>query len=217
MEYGRMLAIQEQCLKMRQSDDLDDILILCEHPPVITLGKNAQRSNILYSDDYLRQLGIEIFPITRGGDVTFHGPGQLVGYPIVHLKNWDHSIRLFVDKVEESIIHYLSLYHQIQAQRIQGLTGVWVGQEKITAIGFAVQKWVTMHGFAFNITTDLNYFNYITPCGIRDKGVTSLTQLLGKLIDMAIVIDQLGESMESVLPCKIQELTLKDLIQRISE
>jgi lipoyl(octanoyl) transferase len=92
-----------------------------------------------------------------------------------------------------------------------------VGQEKITAIGFAVQKWVTMHGFAFNITTDLNYFSYITPCGIRDKGVTSLTQLLGKPIDMPTVIDQLGESMESVLPCKIEELTLKDLIQRISE
>ncbi len=214
--YGKMLAFQQQYLKMRQADEVEDLLILCEHPPVITLGKHARRSNILYSDEYLHQQGIEIFPITRGGDVTFHGPGQLVGYPIVHLKNWDNSIKLFVELVEESIIHCLAQYYQIQAQRIQGLTGVWVAEEKITAIGFAVQKWVTMHGFAFNISTDLNFFHYITPCGIVDKGVTSLAQLLANPVEMNLVMDQLLESISKVMSCQIRELPLNTFMQKVS-
>ena len=148
--------------------------------------------------------------------MTFHGPGQLVGYPIVHLKNWDNSIKLFVELVEESIIHCLAQYYQIQAQRIQGLTGVWVAEEKITAIGFAVQKWVTMHGFAFNISTDLNFFHYITPCGIVDKGVTSLAQLLANPVEMNLVMDQLLESISKVMSCQIRELPLNTFMQKVS-
>ncbi len=208
--YGEMLDLQLKLVKKRQADEMEDTLILCEHPPVITLGKNAKREHILFSDELLQSKGIEIFPITRGGDVTFHGPGQLVGYPIVHLKSWNHSIRIFVDRVEESIIQFLGQNYHLHAQRISGLTGVWVEDSKITAIGFAVQKWVTYHGFAFNINTDLSYFNYITPCGIQDKGVTSLEQVAGMKIPMEELIPAFCNTLTSTLPCNPHFIDLEE-------
>ncbi len=213
--YGKMLELQLQLVKKRQSDEIEDTLILCEHPPVITLGKNAKREHILFSDELLKSKDIDIFPITRGGDVTFHGPGQLVGYPIVHLKSWNHSIRIFVERVEDSIIQFLHQNYEVPAQRIPGLTGVWVKDSKITAIGFAVQKWVTYHGFAFNISTDLSYFNYITPCGIQDKGVTSLEQVTGKKMSMDEVIQTLCQTMSTTLPCTPHFIDLAEIERQI--
>jgi lipoyl(octanoyl) transferase len=159
---------------------IEDMLILLEHPPVITLGKRGKYSNILVSKEYLNQNGIQIFEINRGGDVTYHGPGQLVGYFIVNLANYNRSIKNFITGIEDVFINLLMEQYSIKAYRgFKEHTGVWVDDKKITAIGVAVSRMITMHGFAFNINTDLEHFNWINPCGITDKGVTSLKQLTG--------------------------------------
>ncbi|MCX7607364.1 MAG: lipoyl(octanoyl) transferase LipB [Bacteroidia bacterium] len=162
-----------------------DRLILCEHPPVITLGRNAHTENLLYPETYLRKQGIEVYAIERGGDVTYHGPGQIVGYPILWLERFRCDIGWYMRSLEEIIIRTLSR-HGIQGERIPGLTGVWLTPppRKIAALGVKLTRWVTMHGFAFNVNTALDGFSLIIPCGIRDKAVTSLHKELGHLVSM---------------------------------
>lgn len=180
MRYQEALEIQEKLLGMRKRDSCGDTLLLVEHPHVITLGKRGKMENILLPVEELRRSGTEIYEASRGGDVTYHGPGQIVGYPIMNLKNHGRDIKKFVRNIEEIFITLLDREFGITAGRINQYTGVWVGQEKITAIGFAIKHWVTMHGFAFNVNTDLNRFKWIVPCGITDKGVTSVQKLLNK-------------------------------------
>jgi len=179
-EYGKALEIQYELLGKRQRGEIEDTLILVEHDPVITLGKNAERLNVRATAKQLEESGISIYNTDRGGDVTYHGYGQIAGYPIINLKSKDMGIKNFVRTLEELFIRMLKEKHGIDAGRDEHHAGVWVNDDKIVAIGLAVKHCVTMHGFAFNVSTNLEHFKYIVPCGIRDKGVTSLQKLKGE-------------------------------------
>src|SRR3954451_1914691 len=173
--YGDALALQQRLVAERKQGLTPDHLLLLEHPHVITLGRNGHMENLLAGDDILERAGISFYPTNRGGDVTYHGPGQLVGYPILDLRGWKRDVGAYVRGVEQAIIDTVAEYG-IQAGRIPKLTGVWVGERKIAAIGVHISRWVTSHGFALNVSTDLTYFQYIVPCGLT-KPVTSMAQL----------------------------------------
>ena len=164
------------------------LLYLCEHQPVITLGKAANEQNILLSEDFLKEKGIEVFHINRGGDVTFHGPGQITGYPILDLEHFTSDLKVYVRMLEEVMIQTIAHYG-IEGYRIEDATGVWVNSrqdnqpKKIAAFGVKTSRWITMHGFALNVDVDLNYFNYINPCGFTEKGVTSIRKEIGETRD----------------------------------
>ncbi|GIV57539.1 MAG: octanoyltransferase [Rhodothermaceae bacterium] len=166
------------------------VMLLVEHPPVYTLGKNGDAAHLLLSEDALAARGASFFHIDRGGDITFHGPGQLVGYPILDLDRFFTDIHRYLRELEEAVIRTCADYG-LTAGRVAGRTGVWIGpddrgpERKICALGIRCSRWVTMHGFAFNLNTDLTYFSYIVPCGIADRGVTSLAQELGRPVDEA--------------------------------
>ncbi len=180
MDYAEALKIQEEILERRKNGEIGDTLLLVEHPPVLTVGKRGSYSNIIISSGEMEQNGVKVYEVNRGGDVTYHGPGQIVGYPIFDLRGHGRDIRGFVNKLEDVFIELLRNEYNIEAYRGEKkYTGVWVGEEKITAIGIAVKRWVTMHGFAFNVNTNLDHFKWIIPCGLTDKGVTSLQKLLG--------------------------------------
>jgi len=185
MKYGRALDLQMRLWEKVASGETRDTLVLLEHPEVITLGIRGKKENILVPEDELKRLGVEIVQVNRGGDVTYHGPGQIVGYPIMNLNNWGRDIRDYIMKVENTFIRLLEDDYRIKAVRgDKTYTGVWVGNDKITAIGIQVKRWTTMHGFAFNVNTDLSRFEWIVPCGLKDRGVTSVQKLTGKKQDM---------------------------------
>jgi len=171
--FKEVWDLQKELVKKRQNGQINDTLILAEHEPVYTLGKNADENHILQNPP--RE--VKTYHIERGGDVTFHGPGQLVGYPILDLHNYKKSISGYMRSLEQLIIDTLAEY-EITAERKDGLTGVWVGDEKIAALGVRVTRWITMHGFALNVTPDLTYYSGIIPCGIFEYGVTSMARLL---------------------------------------
>ena len=196
--YRDALAIQNNLHQKRVQEEIPDILLLVEHPSVLTIGRSGNEQNILYPEALLAQNGIEVVHIKRGGDVTYHGPGQMIGYPIFNILSYGKGVRDFVTRVEEVFIHLLSQYYQIQARRDSKYTGVWVGDEKITAMGFEIRKYVSMHGFAFNVNTDLSQFRWINPCGIIGKGVTSLSKLTGEAMNMELVLEQVVESFQDV-------------------
>jgi lipoyl(octanoyl) transferase len=173
--YGEALQLQERLVAARKRGEVPDQLLLLEHPHVITLGRNGDMKNLLASEDVLRRAGVEFHPTDRGGDITYHGPGQLVGYPIMDLREWKRDVGAYVRGVEQALIDTLAGYG-IAAGRIAGLTGVWTGERKVAAIGVHISRWVTSHGFALNVRTDLSYFEYIVPCGLT-KPVTSMAQL----------------------------------------
>ena len=175
MRWGAASALQEQLVGQRQRAEIGDQLLLVEHPHVVTMGRNGHLTNVLASPDVLAATGIEYYETNRGGDVTYHGPGQLVGYPIVHLNEWKRDVHAYVRALEEVVIRTLADFGLV-AERVTGATGVWVGEAKVCAIGVHLSRWVTSHGFALNVTTDLQYFQYIVPCGLA-KPVTSLRQL----------------------------------------
>lgn len=203
MDYGKALDIQQNILAARQEGKLPDMLILVEHFPVITLGRRGRYENIFAPEQELEEAGVKIYEVNRGGDVTYHGPGQLVGYPIVDLNNHGKDIRQFVWNIEEVFIRLLLDEFGIKARREEGTyTGVWVGNNKITAIGIAVKRWVTMHGFAFNINTNLGHFKWINPCGLSDRGVTSLEELLGARQDFRRVTGLVTRYFSSVFGYK---------------
>lgn len=178
--YEDALDIQNTILKKRQNKEIGDTLILVEHPAVITLGRNNDDSNVIVSREHLNFLGIELVKASRGGDVTYHGEGQIVGYPIVDLRSLGMGIKEFVDKLEEVFIQLLRDKFNIDAVRDPVNKGVWIENNKITAIGLSVKHGVTMHGFAFNANTNLSHFDLIVPCGITGKGVTSIEKLIGQ-------------------------------------
>jgi len=185
-----------------------NFLLFVEHPPVFTLGKSGNVSNVLLSEDRLKAKGIEFFRTNRGGDITFHGPQQIVGYPILDLEKFDTDIGHYLRNLEEVIILTLAGYG-IKGDRSKGETGVWIdadvkGKErKICAIGVRCSRWITMHGFAFNVNTDLNYFNYIIPCGIQNKQVTSLQKELGKQIDFEEVKEKVKQNFAEVFNAEL--------------
>jgi lipoyl(octanoyl) transferase len=185
--YAEAHILQEELVEQRKRDEIPDQFLLLEHPHVITLGRAANRANILADDEMRAQLGVELFETGRGGDVTYHGPGQLVGYPIIKLPPGRQDIRRYVRDIQEVLIRAARDFGVEAEPRSGDFVGVWVGAEKLAAIGVRVSRWVTMHGFAFNVTTDLNYFQLIIPCGIRGHGVTSLEKLLGRPVEMSAV------------------------------
>lgn len=187
--YKKSWNFQKSLLKKRSNNEINDTLIFVEHEPVYTLGKNANENHIL--QNYPEE--IKTFHIERGGDVTYHGPGQLVGYPILDLREYKKSISWYMRTLEQIIIDTLSEFN-IQADRKNGLTGVWYKNEKIAALGVRVSKWITMHGFSLNINPDLNYYKSIIPCGIFEYGVTSMSKILNEDVDK--------ESVKSVLKIK---------------
>ena len=190
--YGEALEIQNALAEERRHGRIGDVLLLLEHPHVLTLGARGDggRAHILATPARLAELGVEVFETGRGGDVTYHGPGQLVGYPILDLKPDRCDVHKYVRDIEEVIIRTCADYG-IRAGRIPGMTGVWAGHEKIAAIGIRISRWITSHGFAFNISTNLDYFRLIVPCGITDHGVTSLDRLLGRTVPFDEVGDRL--------------------------
>ena len=173
--YKAVWDLQKEMQQQRIKGEIDDTLILVEHDPVYTLGKNANEDHLLQSRDE----SIDVFNIERGGDITFHGPGQLVVYPILDLSNYKKSVSWYMRTLEQVLIDTL-IEFKIIAQRNEGLTGVWVGDEKIAALGVRISRWVTMHGFSLNVNPDLSFYDGIIPCGIFDHGVTSMEKLLGE-------------------------------------
>ena len=179
VDYQEAWEIQKSLFEKRLNNEIPDTLLLLEHPHTYTLGKSANKENLISDDDYLKEKGIAVYDIDRGGDITYHGPGQIVGYTIFDLKNWKQDTNLFLRSIEEVIIKTCSDYG-LQTSRMEKHTGVWIDDRKICAIGIKVSRWITMHGFALNVNTDLDLFNGIIPCGITDKGVTSLQKELDK-------------------------------------
>ena len=177
--YQEVWAYQKKIQSKRIAGEIEDTFLMVEHEPVYTLGKNANENHLLQSRDQ----SVDVFNIERGGDITFHGPGQLVGYPILDLSHYKKSISWYMRTLEQIIIDTVSEFG-IEAKRIKGLTGVWVGDEKIAALGVRIRRWVTMHGFSINVNTDLTFYDGIIPCGIFDHGITSMEQLLCRPQDM---------------------------------
>jgi lipoyl(octanoyl) transferase len=204
--YAEALDIQRELVRQRKEGLIADQLLLLEHPHVITLGRNASEKNLLASDDVLARAGIARYATDRGGDITYHGPGQLVGYPILDLREWRRDVVGYVRAVEQVIIDTLDTYG-LAAGRIEELTGVWVEGRKIAAIGVHISRWVTSHGFALNVHTDLSYFQYIVPCGLT-LPVTSMEQM-GVRATLADVSSRLAACFGRVFECEVAETALQ--------
>jgi lipoyl(octanoyl) transferase len=197
--YADALTLQRALVEDRREGRIQDVLLLVEHPHVLTLGVRGDggRSHILVTPEALASRGVEVHETGRGGDITYHGPGQIVGYPIIDLKPDRRDVHRYVRDLEDVLVRTAGDYG-VAATRVEGLTGVWVGREKLAAIGVRIARWITSHGFAFNVTTDLDYFNLIVPCGIADRGVTSLARLLGRPVDRREVEDHIAAHFRDV-------------------
>jgi lipoyl(octanoyl) transferase len=197
--YEEALALQRSLVEERRAGTIGDTLLLLEHPHVVTLGVRGDggRSHLLASPETLALQGVELHETGRGGDITYHGPGQLVGYPILDLKPDRCDVHRYVRDLEEVLIRTASDYG-IEAGRIEGLTGVWAGNEKLAAIGVRIARWITSHGFAMNVSTNLDYFNLIVPCGIADRGVTSLSRLTRRAVEVEEAAGRVAEHFSKI-------------------
>lgn len=208
IEYGKAFDLQKQTVRDMLEGKRENTLYLLEHPPVYTIGRAGGEHNVLIGPEQRERLGITLFDVDRGGDVTYHGPGQLVGYPILNLEPWKNDVRQYVRMLEEAAFRLLSGYG-ITAGRKEGMSGAWVGDEKICAIGVKVnrdnesQSYITSHGFALNVQPDLSHFGYIVPCGITEYGVTSLAKLLGHDVSMDDVKKRWVRSFQEVFDVEI--------------
>lgn len=202
MAWREAFALQQDLVAERKAGTIPDQLLLVEHPHVITLGRNAHEENILAAPEILERAGIAVEEADRGGDVTYHGPGQLVGYPILDLKEWKRDVGAYVRAIEQVLIDTLAVFG-FAGERISGMTGVWVSGKKAAAIGVHLSRWVTSHGFALNIDTDLSYFRYIVPCGLT-KPVTSLRDL-GCWASRAEVVSVLVDAFARAFDCEVLE------------
>jgi lipoyl(octanoyl) transferase len=207
--YDKALAMQRQLVEDRRAGRVPDLLLLLQHPAVITLGVKGDggRANIVATDARLEELGIAVHETGRGGDVTYHGPGQIVGYPILDLKPDRCDVHRYVRDLEEVMIRVCADYG-VTAGRIDGLTGTWVGAEKIGAIGVRLSRWITSHGFAFNVSTDLDHFTLIVPCGISDRGVTSLERATGRRLSLPEVEDAVVRRCQEIFERELVDATL---------
>jgi lipoate-protein ligase B len=202
-DYRAAFDLQKRLWKERLEGRIDDTILLLEHPPTLTIGKSGKISNLLVTQDELTSQGVSLFFTDRGGDVTYHGPGQLVVYPILDLNNHGKDIHRYIFNLQEVVIRTLSDFG-IQARRDEKYIGVWVNDEKIAAIGVAVHKWITMHGLALNVDPQLEHFNLINPCGIRDKGVTSMRRLLKRDASMGEVLERIVEHFGEVFETRVE-------------
>ena len=211
MDYSFAHRLQLNLREKVERENIPGFFLLMEHSPVFTLGRGASRSHLLVDESILEKEGIKVYEIERGGDITYHGPGQIVGYPIISLDFWERDVHLFLRALEEILIHFLKRF-EVEGFRLPPYTGVWVNKEtpqKIAAIGVAVKKWITYHGFALNISTFLPHFNYIIPCGISDKGVTSLERITGNsysLEEREEMEELLAQDLGEVFGFKMEEM-----------
>lgn len=214
IDYKEAWDLQKEIFNQKVTEKTEDVLLLLEHPNTYTLGKTADKLNLRGSKDYLNSNKISVYEIDRGGDITYHGPGQIVGYPIIDLNNWFRDTHKYLRALEEIIIKTCSEYGLV-CERKPKYTGVWLNDKKIAAIGIKVSRWITMHGFAFNVNTDLNLFSGIIPCGIQDKTVTSLKNELKREIHIHEVKEKLMRNFSDVFGyTEIVNKSRTDLFQK---
>lgn len=209
IKYGPACELQHQVVEARKARAIPDVLLLCEHPHVITIGRNGHAEHLRASERLLAQMNVELHPSDRGGDVTYHGPGQIVAYPIFDLTEHVRDVRWYVDQLEEVMIRTTSDFG-IAAKRVEGQHGAWIaaagGDEKIGALGVHISRWVTSHGLAYNVSTDLHKFDLIVPCGIADKKVTSLERMSGRKIEVNQVIDRMTMHFGEVFHLRLEKI-----------
>src|SRR2546421_9120626 len=216
--YRQAYALQKRVVAARKAGAIEDVLLLCEHAHVITLGRNGKLENLLASEHVLRQKGVEFHATDRGGDITYHGPGQIVGYPILNLGAIRRDVVWYVRTLEEAMIRATSEFG-IAAQRVAGKTGIWVrtenSEEKLGAIGVHISRWVTSHGFAYNVSTDLRNFDWIVPCGIAECKATSLEKLLGRSVEEKEVSPRIAKHLGELLALEMREASRKELLENL--
>ena len=218
IDYAEALALQKRVVAARKTDAIADALLVCEHPHVITQGRNGKREHLLVSEQVLRQKGMDYYETSRGGDITYHGPGQIVGYPILNLGAIRRDVVWYVRTLEEAMIHATAEFG-ITAERVAGKTGIWVRagdtEEKLAAIGVHISRWVTSHGFAYNVSTDLRNFELIVPCGIAGRRATSLQKLLGRDMEQKEVALRIAKHLGELLGRDIKETSRKELLEKL--
>jgi lipoyl(octanoyl) transferase len=216
--YAEAYALQKRVVAARKAGAIEDVLLLCRHPHVITLGRSGKRENLLASEQVLRQKGVEFHVTDRGGDITYHGPGQIVGYPILNLGAIRRDVVWYVRTLEEAMIRATAEL-RIAAARVPGKTGIWVrarnSEEKLAAIGVHISRWVTSHGFAYNVSTDLRYFELIVPCGITGGKATSLEKLLGRSVEEKEVAPRIVKHLGELFALEIKEVSQKELLEKL--
>ncbi len=218
IDYAEALALQKRVVAARKGDAIEDALLVCEHPHVITQGRNGKREHLLVSEHVLQQKGMDYYETSRGGDITYHGPGQIVGYPILNLGAIRRDVVWYVRTLEEAMIRATAEFG-ITAERVAGKTGIWVRvgntEEKLAAIGVHISRWVTSHGFAYNVSTDLRNFDLIVPCGIADRKPTSLEKLLGRRIEVGEVAPRISKYLGELLALEMKESSKKELLGKL--
>ena len=218
--YAEAYALQRRIVAARKVEAIEDVFLLCEHPHVITQGRNGKREHLLVSEHVLRQKGVEFYESSRGGDITYHGPGQVVGYPILNLGAIRRDVVWYVRMLEETMIRATAEFG-IAAKRVVGKTGIWADQgnteEKLGAIGVHISRWVTSHGFAYNVSTDLRFFDLIVPCGIADRQATSLEKLLGHAVEESQVARRLAKHLGELFGLALRETSTREFLERLAD
>jgi lipoyl(octanoyl) transferase len=219
--YAEAWELQKHVVAARKAGTIDDVLLICEHPHVITLGRNGKRENLLASEQVLRQKNVEFHSSDRGGDITYHGPGQIVGYPILNLSAIRKDVGWYVRMLEEAMIR-ASAEFGIAAERVGGKTGIWVlgaqgTEDKLGAIGVHLSRWVTSHGFAYNVSTDLRYFDLIVPCGIAGRKATSLEKILNRAVERKEAVLPLARNFGGVFGLEMREMSRVKLLDQLRE
>ncbi len=218
--YGDAWALQKRLVAAHKANAIEDVLLLCEHPHVITLGRSGKREHLLASEHVLRQKGVELHATDRGGDITYHGPGQVVGYPILNLCAIRRDVVWYVRMLEEAMIRATAEFG-VSAGRLEGKTGIWVRtattEEKLAAIGVHISRWVTSHGFAYNVSTDLRFFDLIVPCGIADRKATSLEKILSRSMERKEVAPQLVKHFGEVFGVEMKQASRQELLEKLEQ
>jgi lipoate-protein ligase B len=218
--YSDAWALQKRLVAARKANAIEDVLLLCEHPHVITLGRSGKREHLLASEHVLRQKGVELHATDRGGDITYHGPGQVVGYPILNLGAIRRDVVWYVRMLEEAMIRATAEFG-VSAGRLEGKTGIWVRtaptEEKLAAIGVHISRWVTSHGFAYNVSTDLRFFDLIVPCGIADRKATSLEKILSRSMERKEVAPQLVKHFGEVFGVEMKQASRQELLEKLEQ
>ena len=220
IRYAEAWELQKRVVAARKAGAIEDVLLFCEHQHVITLGRSGNRANLLASENVLRQKGVEYFATSRGGDITYHGPGQIVGYPILNLGSIRRDVVWYVRMLEEAMIRATAEF-AIAARRETGKTGIWVGEnagaEKLAAIGVHISRWVTSHGFAYNVATDLRFFDLIVPCGIAERKATSLEKLLDRRVTQQEVQPHLAKYFGEVFELEMRVVSIEEFQEQLDE
>ena len=203
IDYAEAHRLQKELQGKRIRGELGDVVLLLEHPAVLTMGRSAKAQHVLVAPEILQERGIQVHEVGRGGDVTYHGPGQLVAYPIIDLKPNRKDVRKYVASLEETMMRTCASFG-LAARRVEGLNGTWIGDRKVGAVGVRISRWVTMHGLALNVNSDLRQFEMIVPCGIQDKGVTSLSAELGRTVRVTDVFDPLARHFAELYEASIE-------------